>query len=553
MKKRRLGLASTVAIGLVSLSGIGSVATAGIASATEASHRKLEGYTFTEARVGLRAHSQIGVTALCPAGDVVVGGGGYQVTQGLGEDLYSSYPNGKGTGWIAYFNNENSSPDTGVAVAICAASSSLEKYSVHYGALVNIPAGGEGQGVVTCPSGTVSLGGGATMAGAQIYDAINASAPYGTGGWRAYMGSAGSESTEGRAAVVCSRRPAGWKQVASSYVPNPAGTATTVTAMCPKGTRVLAGGPFNSSAKPTVTVGLTTSLTSLTGWHSVEDNASSASESVDEWAVCATAVAATEVSDLKLKGLTFAEGRVSVPAHGNIGVRASCPAGDRVVGGGGYQVTQGLGEDLNASFPFPAGRAWGAYFNNETSSPDTGVAVAICAAASSMADYSIEGSGEENVPSNGEAQLTVTCPSGTVALGGGGQVSGNETYMAIDASAPYGANGWRVYLGSSGSQSATGDVAVVCAREPAGWTQVVSSYVANPAGTATNVTVNCPKGTNTLGGGPFNSSADPTVTVGLTTPLSGLTGWHSVEDNASRASESVDEWAVCADAVATSG
>jgi hypothetical protein len=79
-----------------------------------------------------------------------------------------------------------------------------------------------------------------------------------------------------------------------------------------------------------------------------------------------------------------------------------------------------------------------------------------------------------------------------------------------------------------------------------GWAEVNSDYVPNPKGTATNVSVNCPAGTEVLGGGPFNSSSDPTVTIGLTTPLSGLKGWHSWEDNASRASESVDEWAVCA-------
>jgi hypothetical protein len=294
-KLHQRGLAITAAIGLISLSGILFVATASTASAAAEASLELKGYTYAEAHVSVPADSHLATTAKCPKGDVVVGGGGYQGTQGLGEDLNSSYPNSTGTGWTVRFNNENSFSDTGAAVAICATSKSLSKYSVQYGTLVTVPAGGEAQGIVTCPSGTVSLGGGAEMdrTGTQTYDAINASAPYGTTGWRAYMGSAGSDSTEGQAAVVCAKKPTSWKQVASSYISNPAGSATNATVSCPSGTKVLGGGPFNSSADPTVTVGLTTSLSNLEGWHSAEDNGSSSSESVDEWAVCAKAAASS--------------------------------------------------------------------------------------------------------------------------------------------------------------------------------------------------------------------------------------------------------------------
>jgi hypothetical protein len=295
MKKlQQLGLTVTAVIGLVSLSGVVSVTTAVTASAAaNGPNLKLSGYTYAEADVSLPADSQEWTTAACPTGDVVVGGGGYQGRQALGEDIGGSYPTAQGSGWIVFFNNEKSFKTTGVAVAICAAASSLANYSVQLGALVTVPADGEAQGVVTCPSGTLSLGGGAASEGKQTYQGMAASAPYGTNGWRTYLASAGSQSTEGQAAAVCATKPAGWAQVSSDYVSNPAGTATTVTVNCPAGTKVLGGGPFNSSADPTVTVGLTTSLSSLKGWHSKEDNASSATESVDEWAVCADAVAAS--------------------------------------------------------------------------------------------------------------------------------------------------------------------------------------------------------------------------------------------------------------------
>jgi hypothetical protein len=208
----------------------------------------------------------------------------------LGEDLNGSLPSSStGAGWTVFFNNETSSSTGAVAVAICAASSSLTDYSVQYGDSVTIPADGQAQAVVICPSGTVSLGGGAENQGALTYQALDASAPYGTNGWRSYMSSAGSESTEGYAGVVCASEPTGWKQVNSPYKSNPAGKVAKVSVACPGGTKVLGGGPFNSSTDPAVTIGLTTSQSNLKGWHSWEDNSSSTGEAVDEWAVCAKA------------------------------------------------------------------------------------------------------------------------------------------------------------------------------------------------------------------------------------------------------------------------
>src|ERR1700733_14531304 len=96
-KLHQVGFASAAAIGLMSLSAIGSLTTAGIASAApKVPNLKLSGYTYAEARVSIPPDAQAATTAVCPSGDVVVGGGGYEVTQGLGQDLNSSYPNSTG-------------------------------------------------------------------------------------------------------------------------------------------------------------------------------------------------------------------------------------------------------------------------------------------------------------------------------------------------------------------------------------------------------------------------------------------------------------------------
>jgi hypothetical protein len=285
----RVGLASVAGIALISLSGLGPVATAASASAAPASSMKITGLTFVEADVSLPANGYSFTAAFCPDGDVVVGGGGYETTQGLGENISTSVPNGSGSQWIVGFNNGESFSNTGVAVAICAASSSLANYSIQYSANVAIPANGEAQGIAACPSGTVSLTGGANVFGDTANQAMDASAPYGTNGWRVYMSSVGPDGSTGFVRVACATEPKGWAQVSSAYKSNPADTATNVSVDCPAGTDVLGGGPFKSSPSPEVTIGLTTSLSNLEGWHSNEDNNSSTAESVDEWAVCARA------------------------------------------------------------------------------------------------------------------------------------------------------------------------------------------------------------------------------------------------------------------------
>jgi hypothetical protein len=83
---------------------------------------------------------------------VVVGGGGYQEDQGLGEDLSISEPASAGDGiygWLVEFNNARSNGTKLVAVAICASSASLTNYSLRFGNDVTVPADGKVQAIVT--------------------------------------------------------------------------------------------------------------------------------------------------------------------------------------------------------------------------------------------------------------------------------------------------------------------------------------------------------------------------------------------------------------------
>jgi hypothetical protein len=246
---------------------------------------RIAGYLFVEADVTVPANQQAAATAQCPGSDLVIGGGGYQAAQNAEESLNDSAPT-TGDTWHVNFNNQSSATTTGVAVAICANASSLKHYKIVSGGFVDASANEEARATATCRSGTVALSGGWFNLG-DDGDGTAESAPDGTNGWQALLTAGAGDNTDGFVEVICAEEPSGWAQVSSSWRVNPAGASTTVTAYCPPGTRVLGGGSITNSSSPLVNIGLTTSLSSLKGWHTAENNRSGKKESIEAWSVCA--------------------------------------------------------------------------------------------------------------------------------------------------------------------------------------------------------------------------------------------------------------------------
>ena len=109
------------------------------------------------------------------------------------------------------------------------------------------------------------------------------------------------------------------------------------------------------------------------------------------------ASAEPKISSLEITGLTYAEADVSIPANDRKLTDVSRPQGDRVVGGGAYEVRQGLGQDLVYSSP-NSNRGWQATFNDQGSESNTGVVVVICAPASRLLNYSVQNGASILVP-----------------------------------------------------------------------------------------------------------------------------------------------------------
>jgi hypothetical protein len=138
-----------------------------------------------------------------------------------------------------------------------------------------------------------------------------------------------------------------------------------------------------------------------------------------------------------------------------------------------------------------------------------------------------------------------TCPAGTVPQGGGAFV-GDGVHSNLNSTYPD-PNGvsWDANVNQSDASGSTGaNVDLICAQPNTGYTQVASASTANPAGTTTTGTANCPAGTNVLGGGVKPSSQDINVNLNSTYPTS-PTSWQASVANASASAESFTVYVVC--------
>ena len=236
---------------------------------------------------------------------------------------------------------------------------------------------------------------------------------------------------------------------------------------------------------------------------------------------------------------------VSVPAATQVRATVRCPRGGKVVGGGavlGSATTQ----TLNTSYPVFDERTWAVRVNNtDQVNPSQFRVYAVCV--SGVADYQlIEGLGVDN-PGGTRSTAQAFCPSGTVPLGGGGDLTSPLTTSALNSSRPI-RNGWRVTAVNS---DATDDdfvlPYVVCGQQPAGWQQVTGTASTLKPFAQGQAAAECPSGASVLSGGGQSSSSSLSVSMNSSAPSSGRI-WQVFENNVSDKTSTLTPYAVCATA-----
>lgn len=225
-------------------------------------------------------------------------------------------------------------------------------YSVQ-SAVFSAPSKADVGGSVSCPSGTVLLGGGVDSEGAPI----NTSSPLGgtsTTAWQAYVNNIFNQAIPVTVYAVCGAAPKGYALVSSAPIDNPAGTQTTgVVVSCPSGTKVLSGGGALESSDINVNLSSSLPVKVKVGrvthyeWRIDANNAGTGDNHAVSYAICGKKVSGYKL--VKGSSVSISGGSVSGPF-------VECPVatGQQTLpmGGGVYSSSSNTSVALAGGFPY---------------------------------------------------------------------------------------------------------------------------------------------------------------------------------------------------------
>jgi hypothetical protein len=172
-------------------------------------------------------------------------GGGARVTGGPAHTFLASSAHPTNRVWYGEsWHQENSAARMDV-FAVCWKDPTFVPGDASVG---SVPAGPSSTNhSITCDAGQSIVGGGVLAIGTDTDFAINATYPVGTDTWRAYVDHPTGPSGSILVYATCkSGTPPVYRQKTSAGFG--AGSSGTITAKCPKGTHVLAGGAYTSGA-----------------------------------------------------------------------------------------------------------------------------------------------------------------------------------------------------------------------------------------------------------------------------------------------------------------
>jgi hypothetical protein len=224
------------------------------------------------------------------------------------------------------------------------------------------PPGMQTEGTVSCPSGTVPLGGGTGIHPVGTGAHITSSFPS-PNGWVTEV-STGLADVVFNVQVVCARQPKQYAVVTNSGTVR-SGAQTGVDAACPVGTRPLGGGVQSTAGD--ATANLAASIPTNHDWLVSENNGSSAAIQVTSYAICG-----------RVRGSTLVAGApTQLRGQETTLVSASCPAGTMPLGGGASSTAPTLDTALDETAA--DGGDWVTVFRNDAGRSFQGTARVVCA------------------------------------------------------------------------------------------------------------------------------------------------------------------------------
>ena len=207
-------------------------------------------------------------------------------------------------------------------------------------------------------------------------------------------------------------------------------------------------------------------------------------------------------------------GWLSAAAGTDVAGSAMCP----LVGGTQTKPTDGgvfissTSTQANVNSSYPAGNAWDAAVNNNTSSATSFEVYAICSMAKTT--YTVQ-SAPFDAPAGNQAEGVAACPPGYQLLGGGVAAGSRDLNVNINLDAPlfFASAKWDVFINNNSSGDSPSTVYAICSVYPStttGYSIAHSPTLNSPPATQDLATAACPVvngiQTSVLGGGASDSS-----------------------------------------------
>jgi hypothetical protein len=171
----------------------------------------------------------------------------------------------------------------------------------------------------------------------------------------------------------------------------------------------------------------------------------------------------------------------------------------------------------------------------------------------SLTGYTIVSNGPLSNPNGVQSFGDVSCPTGTVAYGGGVVGQSDGLFQDVNGSFPLVsggvATGWRDYVDNDSGSDSSFTVYAVCAKKSKNY-GVVSAEFSNPIGLQSSGSVTCPltprgKVMKPFGGGGIGTSFGLFQNINSSLPRTSPRGWRVDMNNASGANEDFRVYAVC--------
>jgi hypothetical protein len=223
---------------------------------------------------------------------------------------------------------------------------------------------------------------------------------------------------------------------------------------------------------------------------------------------------------------------------------ATCPSGTELVGGGvSLEDTPALTQAIVTSAPSAGGGTWHGTVDNPIMAGSDFIVWAECV--TKIAKYAIVAGTTVDNPAGAQTSASASCPAGTVALGGGGQLSSSSTAVSLNDDYPLAkGKGWHVDANNASGADNSVQAYAICGKKPAKYAVVKGPGAAVGASARGKDTAICASGSTVLGGGGDSSSGSTTVDLSGTGP-SGTNAWLTYVSDTSSASSTVTAYAIC--------